>query len=68
MRSWLALRLSSVIPEKGAPSVWVGPTAYLDVSERSLVLPGIEQRLLDRPARSLVTIATELPRPTHLHA
>jgi hypothetical protein len=65
---WLASRLSSVIPEKAARGIWVGPAAYLDASKRSLALPGIEPRLLDRPARSLVTTATELPRLTYVHA
>ena len=66
--SRLGSRFSSVIPEKGATGVWVGSTAYLNASERSLALPGIEARLVDRLALSLVTIATELSRLTYLLA
>jgi hypothetical protein len=41
----------------------VGPRSGLDVMEkRLLLLPGIEPRLLGRPARNLLAITTELSR------
>jgi hypothetical protein len=43
----------------------MGPTAGVDAVEKRknlLLLPGIEQKLLGLPARSLITILTELRR------
>jgi hypothetical protein len=45
----------------------VGPKAGLDITKNIfLALPGMQHRLLDRPARSLVSIPTELPRLTRV--
>jgi hypothetical protein len=41
---------------------WVGPRAGLDIVKIILLLPGIEPKLLGRPARSLVAIPTEISR------
>jgi len=43
---------------------WVSPKARLEALDDTyfLLLPGIEPHFLDRPARNLVFIQTELPR------
>jgi hypothetical protein len=54
---WSASRPCRFNPRESAPGIhltggWVGPIAGLDDVEKILTLPGLELRLLDRPARS----------------
>jgi hypothetical protein len=56
---WSSSRPGSIIPRERAPGThwigaWVGPRAGMDEMEKTkfFILPGLELRLLGRPARS----------------